>query len=116
METKLTRRGQRGPCPLDAVQPLFHRDRFYLSEPETSPSGQYPVLEVAFVARTRRERFPPSTLCGQFFQLVVSNEFGNCAQPAVHLRGLLVGVYAQTGWIGSFRIVCIQDRHPSLTR
>ncbi len=87
--------GPCGPCPLDAVQPFFHCDRLYLFEPETSPPGQYPFLQIAFVASACRERLPPSALHGQFFQPIVSDEFSDCARPAVHLRGLLVGVDAQ---------------------
>src|SRR3984885_8255861 len=61
-------------CPLNAVQPFFHGNWCYLDKPDIAPTRQDPVLQVAFVARTRRKRLPSATPAGQLLQPIVRNE------------------------------------------
>lgn len=54
-----------GSCalsPLDPVQPLFDCYGLHLFERVISPARKNPVLQVAFIGRSRRERFSPVTI------------------------------------------------------
>ena len=86
----------RAASPLDAGQPFFNCDWFYLIELVISPTRQDPSLQVAFVSCSRRERLPSLSLTRQLLQPVMSDQFGNVSRSAFSLRGLLVSVDAQS--------------------
>jgi hypothetical protein len=84
-----------GSCALrslDTVQPIFYCDGLYLVERVISPPRKNPVLQIAFIGRSRRERFSPITITGQFLQRVMRNEYRNRSLPGSCLGGFLVSV------------------------